>query len=425
MEGSFIIPSVPVNPRLERNPVKPADTTDIIGSIDVASDGTTNDAQERIRAESQGWLSREKSCVTEDVYDALEHRVAEMLASQEAERLDLEREFGIIRAEILAGSHAKSTELAQEHARETSLAPMGLEKMPDRYAPVERYFGLDAPTVTALRDVERDTGLSVMPALARYQSVIERSLVRTADSSLPETRVAELRAAMREHVAARAAKIPEIVTDHHRKHSGASASIDRNDRWIINSELVSAFADIEAHVLPEARWYLQMHESGYTQALRTTKPYQDGEALSARYGTEQSVFAERLDTRLSEAESMLFGGNSLWQRARNAGVSAMNRLDERTKYHDDAIESMAVDGHANGWTEAKKNRTDFLTETDRTIEEDATIACVIACVCQMTPYVGATLSAVTDTEDIFSNYDATTRWLQRCGVVDASYRTDK
>lgn len=132
-----------------------------------------------------------------------------------------------------------------------------------------------------------------------------------------------------------------------------------------------------------------------------------------------------MDARLAEAEHTLFDGDSLWSSVRRAGVSTINRLDKNAKYHNDTIESLALPGQASPWKEAKRDRTEFLSEGDRTIEEDATIACVVACVCQMTPYAGAALSVVTDAEDVFAGYDATTRWLQRCGIVDPSYRPDK
>lgn len=405
-------------PRFEKAPISQADR---IGSVDIASDGASTASQESVRGEAQAWLARERDCVTPETYSAIEARVAEMLASQEAERLDLESEFDLIRREILSRTQDGVGALA----REESIAQLGLAALPDRYAPVETYYGLDTATVAAIRQIEHDTGLAVMPALARYQSMIERTLTREADSSLPETRVIELRASMRRIVAARAAEIPDIVADRAREDADGRRHIEREDRWIINGDITSAFADIEQRLLPEARWYLQMHEAGYTEALHGAKEYTDAEALSERYGTGRSALTERMDARLAEAEHTLFDGDSLWSSVRRAGVSTMNRLDKNAKYHNDTIESLALPGQASPWKEAKRDRTEFLSEGDRTIEEDATIACVVACVCQMTPYAGAALSVVTDAEDVFAGYDATTRWLQRCGIVDPSYRPDK
>lgn len=247
-------------PRLEK---LPAGQTDRIGSVDVASDGASTASQERVRGEAQAWLARERDCVTPEVYSAIEARVAEMLASQEVERLDLESEFDLIRRETLASTQTATAEVARQSSPLTAhLAPL-----PDRYAPVETYYDLDTATIAAMRQIERDTGLAVMPALARYQSMIERTLTREADSSLPETRVIELRASMRRIVAARAAEIPDIVAERAREDADGRRHIERDDRWIINGDIVSAFADIEQRLLPEARWYLQMHEAGYTEAL--------------------------------------------------------------------------------------------------------------------------------------------------------------
>jgi len=121
----------------------------------------------------------------------------------------------------------------------------------------------------------------------------------------------------------------------------------------------------------------------------------------------------------------LLGNDSTWASIRRTATSAYNSLDRHASYFDGTLEKLDLENYPSPWKEAGHDRTEFLSEADRVIEEDATMACIIACVCQSTPYLGAGLSLVTDTEDVFSRYDATTSWLQRMGVVDASYRAEK
>ncbi|HRI36368.1 MAG TPA: hypothetical protein PK765_04850 [bacterium] len=95
--------------------------------------------------------------------------------------------------------------------------------------------------MSAIAAIERDTGISVMPALARLQDRIERSLQRSQSSTLPEDRVALLRSNLRNMVSEKVSEIPDIVSKRVVEREDGTNRIDRNDRWIVNDNIVSAF----------------------------------------------------------------------------------------------------------------------------------------------------------------------------------------